>query len=235
MRLFLSPRSLACPIAVCLLALPALVLTTPAQAQIFNGGFETPTVPSGGFTQFVGGQTFGGWTVVGNDILLINTNYGEPGNGVTQFNAIEGVQSVDLTGAGNTGLTDGISQSIATTVGQNYTLSFFVGRASGGGLYATPSTADLSINGGSRLSFTNSSSTANFVNWQQFFSTFTATTASTNITFFNGTASGSNNFVGLDNVQIAATSAPEPASLALLFAGGLPALGIVRRLRRRAQ
>ena len=74
---------------------------------------------------------------------------------MNQFNAQSGLNSIDITGAGNTGPTDGIQQSVATTAGHQYALSFYVGRAqtvagNGTGLvfYNSPATVDLSINGG---------------------------------------------------------------------------------------
>ena len=93
---------------------------------IVNGGFETPATTNGAFTQYSGGSNFPGWSVLGNDVIVINTNYNEGGLG---FNANRGLASIDLTGAGNTGPTNGISQTIATGPG-SYRLSFFVGNAS---------------------------------------------------------------------------------------------------------
>ena len=218
-----------------LIATIAIVTATvaPAMAQLTNTDFETPVVGAGSFTTYGTGSTaITGWTVVGSDVLLVNTTYGELGQGITSFAAQSGVQSIDVTGAGNTSPNNGITQSFATTPGQGYQIGFFVGRAAGGTNYATPSTVDLSINGGARASFTNSNSTAGAVNWQQFFSTFTATGTTTTVSFLNGTpttSGGGNNFAGLDNVSIVVV--PEPAT-ALLLAVPLALLGGMATRRR---
>lgn len=64
-------------------------------ATIVNGGFELPTVTVGAFTAFTTGNNIAGWTVVGTDVLLIETTYGEPMNSITAFTAASGNQSPD--------------------------------------------------------------------------------------------------------------------------------------------
>ncbi|MGO9107622.1 MAG: PEP-CTERM sorting domain-containing protein [Thermoguttaceae bacterium] len=188
---------------------------------ISDGGFEDPVLSPGAVSQFTPGQSIGGaWTVLGNqgtNVNLVQTTYSEPLNNVTAFNAEEGLNSVDLTGTTNQGPSVGIEQSVATTAGQQYALSFFVGRVtptSGpGGPYSLPATVDLSINGGTSISFTNSNITDGMVNWMQLSDTFVATGSSTTIAFLNGEPAG-DNFAGLDNVVL--TPSPEPTTLALL-------------------
>jgi len=215
--------------------------TPPAHAQIVNGGFETPVVGAGNFQNFTPGSSIGAWTVVGNagtSVTLLNTTYSEPGNGMTAFQSQEGVQSLDITGPGNLGTSAGVQQSITTVNGQAYTLSFFVGKAqstTGSGFYSDPTILDLSIDGGGRTSFTNTNvGGSGFLNWQQFNFDFTATGTSTLITFFNGTASGNENEVGLDNVTIASRVAatPEPGTISLLAGLGL-STGVLLRRRRK--
>ncbi len=193
---------------------------------IADGGFENPSLSSGGLKDYTGGEVIGSaWTVLGNDVLLIQTQYGEPGNGIASFNAEEGSNSLDITGSGNTGSTDGVTQSVATTIGTTYQLSFYVGRAEGtNSYYAAPATIDLSIDGGSSVAYTNSNITAGHVNWEQFTTTFVATGTSTSITFRNGTPSPTA-FAGLDNVDLEPLSVPEPSTLALCLVGGVCALG----------
>lgn len=218
---------------VAISVLPLFVAS--ARAQIVNGDFETPTVATGAFTQFIGGSNMGGWTVLGRDVILVETTYSEVSNGINSFSAQSGKQALDITGSGNTGATDGIQQAITTTPGQTYQLSFYVGRASGNSLYATPSTVNLSINGGAVTSFTNASSTAGTVNWQQFFAPFTANGTSTTIAFLNGTstvANGGNNYAGLDNVSI--TAVPEAGTFALALAPALGVFGVVIARRRKS-
>lgn len=174
---------------------------------ILNGGFESPVLPAGEDLTLAGGSSIGAWSVVGVDVLLLHTLYGEPGNGVPAFNAVEGLNSVDLTGASNTGPTNGVSQSVATVPGVSYQLSFYVGRASGNSFYATAVTVDLSINGAARVSYTNDDSSPGLINWKEFSVDFVADSATTNVTFFNGTPLETSE-AGLDDVRLVAI--PEP-------------------------
>jgi len=117
----------------------AACLYSPAvQANLIsNGSFETPLVANGvncfgltGCEGFAVGAALGAWTVVGisttvNAILLLNNNYTENG-GQLHFSAEDGQQSVDLTGAFNQGR-NGVEQTITTTPGTSYNLTFWVG------------------------------------------------------------------------------------------------------------
>jgi hypothetical protein len=197
--------------------------SSPANS-IVDPGFETPVLPVGASQTFAGGSTIGPWTVLGVDVLLLQTNYGEPGNGVNPFNAQEGLNSVDLTGSGNTGPTDGVQQTISTLAGTNYLLSFYVGRATGGSFYSTPATVNLSINGGTAVAFTNSNSTPGMINWQQFSTSLLATGSLTTIAFLNGTPLNTSE-AGLDNVVVVPAAVPEPASLLILSSGLVSILG----------
>jgi hypothetical protein len=218
--------------SVLILSAAALSLAASSvQAQITNGGFEAPGTPNGSYLQYGGGGSFTGWNVTGADILLLNTTYVETG---IVFTAHSGSSSLDITGAGNTSPLDGVNQDIATVLGQTYQLSFYVGRGddqASTSNYLTPSTVDLSIDGGSLVSFTNSDLTVGGVNWKLFTTNFVAAGSLTNLAFFNGTAVaglGGNNFAGLDDVSVQAV--PEPATMAAL---GLGALGLLRRRARR--
>ncbi|MDZ4851880.1 MAG: putative Ig domain-containing protein [Pirellulaceae bacterium] len=168
-----------------------------------NGGFESPSIAVGTTSSLLAGADIGGWTVVGHSALLVETTYAEPGNGINAFITQEGKQAIDLTGIFNSGTDTGISQTIVTVPGQTYTVKFYVGRADGfPNVYNSPSTADLRIDAGQRVSFTNSDSTPGTVNWKEFSFDFTAAGANTQIAFLNGTATPSNSFVGLDNVRL---------------------------------
>jgi hypothetical protein len=187
-------------------------------APFADGGFESPTVSPGTIANFPANQSLGPWSILGtagNFVTLVQTTYSEPNNNITQFTAEEGLSSLDLTGPGNTGPANGISQTFTTLANGVYTISFFVGRASGNGNYATPSTVDLSLNGATPVPFTNTNSTPGTINWQQFSLFFVAPSTSTTIAFFNGTTD--NNYAGLDNIAITfIPPVPEPASLTLL-------------------
>lgn len=206
-------------------------------ATIANGSFELPSLSSGGAQGFVAGNDIGGWTVLGGGVALLETNYSEPQNGVATFAAAQGLNSLDLTGGGNTGTNSGVQQSIATNIGEVYRLAFSVGVANSGSnplsLYTTASTLGLSIDGGARTLFTNSTlPAAGSVGWAQYFYDFTATSGTTSIAFLNNTTS--NNFVGLDDVQISTVSAasvPEPFTIIGSIVGGTAAFRMRKKLK----
>ena len=190
----------------------ALILNAAsAHAAIINGSFEEPVVPAGGFTVFVpGGSTnIPGWTVLGAEVAIGDTAFSQ--SGIT-FQAQDGQQWLDLSGFANPTIANGVTQEVTTTIGTSYALSFYVGSATDGFLFF-PSTVDLSIDGGSRISFTNPTAPNDMLDWHQFTHVFTAQNATTTITFFDGDSA---NFLsGLDNVTL--TAVPEP--LTLLGAG----------------
>ena len=178
------------------------VLTIPAASiaanLIINGSFETPVVPVGGFSDFLGGSSsITGWKVVGVDSSVVNKTFMQ--NGIV-FQAQDGNQWLDLSGVTSNSNTSGVTQDVATTIGVVYTLSFFVGSATDGSLFF-PATVDLSINGGPRVHYTNPTAPSTMLNWKPFTLEFTATSSTTNLAFLNGSAA--NNFLAaLDNVSL---------------------------------
>ncbi|MGO9597455.1 MAG: PEP-CTERM sorting domain-containing protein [Isosphaeraceae bacterium] len=221
-------------IAAVLLALVSGTGRVQAGNLLVNGSFEDPVIPPGTDHLYNGGQPIGsaGWTAVGVNVDLVQTTYAEPFNGITAFNAQQGLNSMDLTGAFNSGPTSGVTQTVSTTVGQTYDLSFYVGRADGGSFYSTPATDDLSINGGPSVSYTNSNATPGFVNWEQFTTSFVAVGPTTTITFLNGTPVQTA-LAGLDNVvlSLASGTVPEPSTLTLLGIGAASLFCFVKRRR----
>jgi hypothetical protein len=213
----------------------ALTLIAPAPAAaniIVNGGFETPGSP--GNPVYGAGSNIGGWTVTGNPsnaVFYLRSDYSEPG---ITFPSHSGGYSVDLTGAGNTSPLDGVFQNVATMVGTNYNLSFWIGnQASFGGtssiFYSTPSTAGLFINDIFASNFTNADETSATVNWKQFTYNFTATSANTKIAFLNNTPVV-DNYLGLDDVSLIA-AIPEPATWMMMIIGfGFVGAGLRRRV-----
>jgi hypothetical protein len=199
---------------------------------ILDGSFETPAVGAGSYVDY-GPGAMGPWTVVGNDVLLINTTYTEPSNGILAFNAEDGNQSLDLTGAGNTSPNDGVEQTIATTPGTQYVVSFWVGAAlsnNGSGYYSDPAT-DLLIDGGPAQSFTVKPTDSGYVTWQEFASTFTASGPTTTIEFQNGTVPITA-LAGLDNVSVNAVPLPVAAYGGFALITGLVMARKLPRLRR---
>ena len=180
---------------------------------IINGSFEEPLVPVGGYTNFLAGATgITGWTIVGIDSTVVNTAFTQ--NGIT-FQAQNGNQWIDLAGIRSNSMTSGVKQVVVTTPGQAYELNFYVGSATDN-IFFFPTTVDLSIDGGPRVSYLNPTAPTNHLDWKQFTVQFTAANSATALTFFNGDASNNYN-TSLDNVSLRQIAAvPEPGSIALL-------------------
>src|SRR5262249_17434137 len=148
--------------------------------------FETPNIGATFFVTFPAGGGFSAWQVVGSsgNIAIINVT------GNASYVPEDGNQFIDLTGTTNTfGI--GMQQVVSTVAGHSYQISFYVGNALRDG--SLTSTVDVSINGAAALAFTNSSSdplNANNIVWQQFTTTFVATSSSTQIAFRNGDNGG---------------------------------------------
>jgi hypothetical protein len=207
----------------------------PANANLIaNGSFETPTVPNGSFTNFpVGSSALTGWNVFGpsgTNVSIVSGSFSQ--NGVT-FPAENGSQWLDLTGDGSNS-TEGISQSVATSVGDVYQLSYYIGNTTGGSIFGTTSTVIVSLNGASTFTDTNSTVSPTTQNWEQFTHDFTATSATTDIAFLNGDPSNDNNN-GLENIvllDLGSAPVPEPSTLAV-FGSALAGLGLITLLRRK--
>jgi hypothetical protein len=201
---------------------------------IVNGSFEMPAIPNG--TEMSNVTSVPGWTVFGGTgIQIFNTNYHESGslNGGYNdvFNAENGVQSIDVSGTSNVPGQGLLQQVVTTTTGQEYALSFYVGKADG--LDPVSAIIDVSIDGGPPIPYTNFNTTPGGINWENFVLDFTATGTSTTVAFTYGTAPP-NYVAGLDNVTLNAV--PEPSAL-VLSTGLLGALGLAwwwQRGRQRA-
>jgi hypothetical protein len=206
--------------------------TADASSILLNGSFETPVVPGGGggyaYVLASSGTTFDGWTAIGSgEVAIISDAFAFGG---FTFPAQDGAQWLDLTGSTNT--TAGIQQTVATTTGNSYLLSFWVGNlvAPGDGL-GSSSAVQVDLNGAVAGLFANTGGSTTQT-WQQFVLPFVATSGQTTVAFINQDPSsdGSN---GLDNVSLEAvgpTVVPEPASM-LLFGTGL--VFSARRWRKR--
>jgi hypothetical protein len=167
---------------------------------ITNGSFESPVAPAGSFDNFGSGSTgISGWTVVGPEVSVVSGTYFSE---CCSFPAESGSQWLDLTGdVSNT--VEGVQQTVATTPGTEYDLTFWVGNIyDPDGVYGTTSTVDLRLGGidGTLLgAFTNSSTTTGTQTWEEFTTSFTATSTSTTLDFLNGDPSNDNSN-GLDNI-----------------------------------
>jgi len=209
-----------------------------AASLITNGSFETTStpVPAGGFNLYSPGQTgLTGWTIVGapgTDIGVVSGTYTDLG---ISFPAEDGSNWVDLTGLVSNS-TEGVAQTLATKVGDSYTLTFWVGNVDSPSTgYGVTSTVDVSANATSLGAFTNSCTTCTKTQaWQMFTTMFTATSASTTLQFLNGDPP-SDNTNGLDNLSLVdngpAGVTPEPSSIVLLGSGLLGLVGWLCRTR----
>jgi hypothetical protein len=201
--------------AVCGLS---LFSTAPASAQnlIANGSFEQPhlTADQPLKIEYVG-STFHGWTVTGPSnppglgVSLINENYTENfGGNILHFSPAKGAQSLDLSGPSNEGPV-GVQQTVATTAGEPYVLSFSLANQDDAyALYSRPSAVEVYIDGVSQGIFKNDQNTANDLTWRKHKLNFTAATGATTIQFVNRTKPDDNE-CGLDSVSVVPAAAAE--------------------------
>lgn len=169
----------------------------PAKAAIIvNGSFEDGPVAA----IFAGSTGLAGWT--------INSDYVNR----RAVSATDGSYSIDLAGGSNSS----ISQSIDTMIGQQYKITFSLSGNKDGG--PKNHTLITSVTGSSDQAYSFvTQPNANGYNWETHTYVFTATSASSLLTF--AAADNPNNAYGpmIDKVSIAAV--PEPASWAMLIAG----------------
>ncbi len=199
-----------------LLLLTGLAASLPLAAEatpltIVNGDFAIPPAPAGGFDTYLGGSTaITGWTVLGDSVQVVNTYWQLPPGGG---------QSVDLDG----NAPGGLSQTVATTPGQTYTIDFVLSGNPDGG----PATKQLSVSAGigaELYTYTTGSNTHLDMMYVPETFTFMATGSSTTLTFLSGDVASPYGPV-IGNVVAAV---PEPLSI-LLFGSALAGLGLVRR------
>lgn len=197
----------------------ALTLSVNASAQIVtNGGFEafTGTFGGDGGAQLIASSTtLTGWTIVGGEIAVLKVP------NAYNLTPSSGNNFLDLTGYSNTGFPKGVSQVLAgLSVGQTYGFSMDLGIrngpcVSGGNNCHGPVQASAAI-GGTGQTFTEASSTAGNV-WEKFGFNFVATNASMTLTINGVSVPAGNEFIGLDNVSVAAI--PEPATNVMMSLG----------------
>ncbi len=204
------------PAFLFLLLITGAVLASPAHAGLItDGGFES-AVPSCA-SAYSPGPIGDGWSV-GSGQIAIMTSSCYPNNALPH----SGVQFADLDYAG---ALNQLTQTLATTPGQLYTLTFWFEDEVGGDAFS------VSFGGSTVTSFTTPSTGVGTYQFESF-ANLAATGSSTVLAF-----SGQFEFVGggvgtvIDDVSVVAQSAvPEPGALATV-AFGLITLGLaaVRR------
>jgi len=167
---------------------------------ISDGGFEQPIVPSGSAATFYLGQEFSGWVVTGEPgtVSVASGNFVIGGFALP---AHGGSQWLDLTGESNT--QTGVQQTVSTTSGSVYNLSFWVGNSyePGYGSEAS-STINVFVNGQLLTSALNTDGKGVAAQvWRKFSAKFQATTRQTSIVFMNADP-GSDSTNGLDDVSL---------------------------------
>ena len=194
-------RSIATLIrAAALTAFAATTIGAHAANLIKDGGFETPLVPAGGFTQFETGAAMGPWTVVGvtGDVAIVSATFQQ--NGIT-FNAKAGKQWLDMTGFASDRAT-GVAQTVKTVPGQSYTLKFAIGNVvDPSNVFGTTSSVDVLIDGAPLIQATHTGGGGTSLSWKTFTASFTATGRRTTVSFINADPLNDNSN-GLDAVTL---------------------------------
>ncbi len=206
-----------------------VLLAANANANLLtNGSFETGAFVNQGNVTMVlnlGSTAITGWTVVADQLAWIDA--GNPWG----LSAQDGTRFLDLTAYPTGAPFGGISQNIATIVGQEYELSFYLGTYTQ--RWGGPPVSVSASAGSASQTFT-VSTTSTTSTWSPFTMNFTATAPTTAVTLIG---SAGYQYIGVDNVSVVGlggSPVPEPGSYAL----GLSGLGFLvaagcRKLRRK--
>ena len=200
-----------------------MVPATSAHANlILNPSFESGTLVEnlGQGTMFVGAgnPAITNWTEFIDALAWIQS----PNPWV--LSAEDGNRFLDLTEITTGGAFGGVQQSIATTPGSNYVLSYYLGTYTQ--RWGGPPVSILATAGGTSLACT-VNTTSIVSTWTPCSMAFTATSATTLISL-RGTQGAA--YIGLDNVSVElgegttttnTGNVPEPTSMALLGVGAV--------------
>ena len=185
------------------------------QAPGYSSQSGNPTAPTGWTTS--GGSS----GVNGPDTGFYGSSGYQPfapksSAGATDFNFLQGRGTFS-------------AQSVATTIGQSYTLAFDAAQRSSNTTAVLEVILTNATNGNQIITLTPAITDTGFT---PFFLNFTAISGSTNIEFLNNSPTGIDDTVDVSNVSLSDPAAvPEPATLGVFAIGGL-ALMLVGRKRR---
>jgi hypothetical protein len=214
----MRPRS---GIYACLI-LSCFTLPTQAQDVVTNGGFETGATEYGVPTGWTTNAPSGSWIFADNGSFA--GAYGAPGPHSGTWDMLIGPYSDYW-----------LNQSLLTQVGQQYQVNYWLYNKAGsssndfsvywGGTTPTANEVGAQANGQQLLSLNNAGS----FEWTQYTYTVTATSNSTNLTFFGNNGSY---FYGLDDVSVVPLGGAVPECGTLFTALlGLTAVTFLRRRR----
>lgn len=219
-----------------ILAVSAFALTSVASAAtnlIVNGSFEDLSAADG-IQQLAGGNwsvysSLPGWTtVLGDGIEVRNAVAGTAQNG-NHFVELDSHYFANVGFVGANQSNSAMSQSVATTSGMSYTLSFwYSARPNTASMGADTNDINVFWNGHllSLLHPATGNSTSNH-QWVQY--SFNVTGTGSDVLKFAATGTQETYGGSLDNVSLIAIPVPEPETYALMLAG----LGLVGTLARR--
>jgi hypothetical protein len=194
---------------------------------VTNGSFESGSYTfgaDGGVDLPAGSTAITGWTVVTNDVAALG-----PAN-IYPILAKDGGTSLDLQGYTDSAPYGGVSQTLDTISGHTYDVTFWIGVQNGLSYAVGPAAISVSAASTPAQTFTNTSTLAG-EQWEKFDYDFTATAASTLLTF-EGQSTAGGAYIGLDNVDVEDTATASSVPLPAAVWTGLPlmlAIVIVRR------
>jgi hypothetical protein len=196
-----------------------------AQASnlITNGSFDSTSTASWSDNQ--GGQggdvvgpsstAIAGWNITNDSLIWIKTTTPPSYSGLTNSPGNASAFFLDLTGTHDNGVFAGMTQTIATTPGASYRLTFDLGSAIQWGIQDGITAAA----GTTSQTFTSTNDRTSTNTWETETLNFTATSTSTLISL---TGASGFSYVGLDNVDVEQTSisaVPEPSTWAMMILG----------------